>query len=233
MTAAIVTGGASGIGAACVEALQAEGLRVGVIDLAPAAAADASVTADVRDAAAVAAAFAELESVLGPCEHLVTCAGVYREASIETLRLDEWLDMLQIHVGGTTNALRAALPGMLVRKRGSIAASAQSNLLTSELGLIGDPSAPHYAAAKGAIHALVKSLGAEIAATGVRINVVAPGPTDTPLLRDDPNIDAYAETLPLGRVIRPDEIAAAVVFALLEDTTLTAQVISPNGGAVP
>ena len=75
--------------------------------------------------------------------------------------------------------------------------------------------------------------GAEIAATGVRINVVAPGPTDTPLLRDDPNIDAYAETLPLGRVIRPDEIAAAVVFALLEDTTLTAQVISPNGGAVP
>ena len=227
MTAAIVTGGASGIGAACIEALQAEGLRVGVIDLSPAAAADASVTADVRDAAAVAAAFAELESVLGPCEHLVTCAGVYREASIETLRLEEWLDMLQIHVGGTTNALRAALPGMLVRKRGSIVA------IGSELGLIGDPSAPHYAAAKGAIHALVKSLGAEIAATGVRINVVAPGPTDTPLLRDDPNIDAYAETLPLGRVIRPDEIAAAVVFALLEDTTLTAQVISPNGGAVP
>lgn len=227
MTAAIVTGGASGIGAACVEALQAEGLRVGVIDLAPAAAADASVTADVRDAAAVAAAFAELESVLGPCEHLVTCAGVYREASIETLRLEEWMDMLQIHVGGTTNALRAALPGMLARKRGSIVA------IGSELGLIGDPSAPHYAAAQGAIHALVKSLGAEIAATGVRINVVAPGPTDTPLLRDDPNIDAYAETLPLGRVIRPDEIAAAVVFALLEDTTLTAQVISPNGGAVP
>lgn len=227
MTTAIVTGGASGIGAACVEALQAEGLRVGVIDVAPAAAADASVTADVRDAAAVAAAFAELESVLGPCEHLVTCAGLYREASLETLRLEEWLDMLQIHVGGTTNALRAALPGMLARKRGSIVA------IGSELGLIGDPSAPHYAAAKGAIHALVKSLGAEIAATGVRINVVAPGPTDTPLLRDDPNIDAYAETLPLGRVIRPDEIAAAVVFALLEDTTLTAQVISPNGGAVP
>jgi NAD(P)-dependent dehydrogenase (short-subunit alcohol dehydrogenase family) len=227
MTAAIVTGGASGIGAACVEALQAEGLRVGVIDLSPAAAADASVTADVRDAAAVATAFAELESVLGPCEHLVTCAGVYREASFETLRLEEWLDMLQIHVGGTTNAFRAALPGMLARKRGSIVA------IGSELGLIGDPSAPHYAAAKGAIHALVKSLGAEIAATGVRINVVAPGPTDTPLLRDDPNIDAYAETLPLGRVIRPDEIAAAVVFALLEDTTLTAQVISPNGGAVP
>ena len=134
--------------------------------------------------------------------------------------------MLQIHVGGTTNALRAALPGMLERQRGSIVA------IGSELGLIGDPSAPHYAASKGAIHALVKSLGPEIAETGVRVNVVAPGPTDTPLLHDDPNIDSYAEAMPLGRVIRPDEIAAAVVFALLEDTTLTAQVVSPNGGAV-
>ena len=226
MSTAIVTGGASGIGAACVEALQAEGLKVGVIDLSPAPAADASATSDIRDAAAVAAAFAELEAKLGPCDHLVTCAGVYRESSIETLTLDDWLDMLQIHVGGTTNALRAALPGMLERKRGSIVA------IGSELGLIGDPSAPHYAASKGAIHALVKSLGPEIAETGVRVNVVAPGPTDTPLLRDDPNIDSYAEAMPLGRVIRPDEIAAAVVFALLEDTTLTAQVVSPNGGAV-
>ena len=226
MSTAIVTGGASGIGAACVEALQAEGLEVGVIDLSPAPAADASATADIRDAAAVSAAFAELEAALGPCDHLVTCAGVYREASIETLTLDEWLDMLQIHVGGTTNAFRAALPGMLERRRGSIVA------IGSELGLIGDPSAPHYAASKGAIHALVKSLGPEIAETGVRVNVIAPGPTDTPLLHDDPNIDSYAEAMPLGRVIRPEEIAAAVVFALLEDTTLTAQVVSPNGGAV-
>ncbi|MFO0006698.1 MAG: SDR family oxidoreductase [bacterium] len=82
------------------------------------------------------------------------------------------------------------------------------------------------------MHALVKSLGPEVAAAGVRINVVAPGPTDTPLLRDDPNIDTYATALPLGRLIRPDEIAAAVRFALLEDTTLTGQVVSPNGGAV-
>jgi NAD(P)-dependent dehydrogenase (short-subunit alcohol dehydrogenase family) len=226
VSAAIVTGGACGIGAACVTALQAEGLAVGVIDLAPAPAADASAIADVRDTTAVAAAFTELEAALGPCAHLVTCAGVYREASIATLALDEWLDMLQIHVGGTTNTFRAALPGMLERRHGSIVA------IGSELGLIGDPSAPHYAAAKGAIHALVKSLGLEIAATGVRVNVIAPGPTDTALLRDDPNIDSYAEALPLGRVIRPDEIAAAVVFALLEDTTLTAQVVSPNGGAV-
>jgi 2-hydroxycyclohexanecarboxyl-CoA dehydrogenase len=226
MTTAIVTGGASGIGAACVEALQTEGLQVGVVDLSPAPAADASAVADIRDAAAVAAAFAELEAKLGPCEHLVTCAGVYREGAVEGLTLDEWLDMLQIHVGGTTNAFRVALPGMLARGRGSIVA------IGSELGLIGDPSAPHYAASKGAIHALVKSLGPEIAESGVRVNVVAPGPTDTPLLQDDPNIASYAEAMPLGRVIQPAEIAAAVCFLLLEDTTLTAQVVSPNGGAV-
>ncbi len=224
--AAIVTGGASGIGAACVAMLQAEGLPVGVVDLAPAPAADASAAADVRDAAAVAAAIAELEAALGPCDRLVTSAGVYREASILDLDADAWLDMLRIHVGGTTHAIRAVLPGMLARRRGAIVC------IGSELGLIGDPSAPHYAAAKGAIHAFVKSLGPEIAETGVRVNVVAPGPTDTPLLRDDPNIDSYADALPLGRVIRPDEIAAAVRFALLEDTTLTGQVLSPNGGAV-
>ncbi len=226
MSVAIVTGGASGIGAACVAALQADGLQVGVIDLSPAPDADASATADIRDAEAVARAFAELEATLGPCEHLVNCAGSYREGSIETLTPAEWSDMLQIHVGGTTNAFRAALPGMVERGRGSIVA------IGSELGLIGDPSAPHYAAAKGAIHALVKSLGTELAATGVRINVVAPGPTDTPLLQDDPNIDSYADTMPLGRLITPSEIAAAVCFALLENTTLTGQVVSPNGGVV-
>jgi len=224
--AAIVTGGASGIGASCVAMLRAEGFRVGVIDLVPAHAADACAIADVRDGAAVAAAIAGLEGDLGPCERLVTSAGVYRAASILDLDVEAWLDMLRIHVGGTTHAVRAVLPGMLARRSGAIVC------IGSELGLIGDPCAPHYAAAKGAIHALVKSLGPEVAAAGVRINVVAPGPTDTPLLRDDPNIDTYATALPLGRLIRPDEIAAAVRFALLEDTTLTGQVVSPNGGAV-
>ena len=223
---AIVTGGSSGIGAACVAMLRADVLSVGVVDPAPAPDAHAAVIADVRDPAATAAAIATLEAALGPCARLVTSAGVYREASILDLDLAAWLDMLRIHVGGTTHAIRAVLPGMLERRHGAIVA------IGSELGLVGDPNAPHYAAAKGAIHAFVKSLAPEIAESGVRVNVVAPGPTDTPLLRDDPNIGNYAAALPLGRVIRPDEIAAAVRFALLEDTTLTGQVLSPNGGAV-
>jgi NAD(P)-dependent dehydrogenase (short-subunit alcohol dehydrogenase family) len=226
MAVAIVTGGASGIGAACVAMLRDEGVRVGAIDLGEAPGADASAQADVSDHGALGAAFAALEAELGPCDHLVTCAGRYWERPIDALTPDDWSGMLRLHVGGTAAAMRLALPGMLERRRGSIVA------IGSELGLIGDPNAPHYAAAKGAIHALVKSLAPEIAATGVRVNVVAPGPTDTPLLRDDPEFPHYGATLPLGRVIQPDEIAAAVRFALLEDTTLTGQVVSPNGGAV-
>lgn len=224
--AAVVTGGASGIGAACVRALQAQGVRVGVIDLAPAEAADASIAVDVRDAAAVAAAVAELEATLGPIDALATAAGYYRAASLVDLSIAEWQDMLAVHVGGTVAAFQAVLPAMLARGRGAICA------VGSELGLCGDPSAPHYAAAKGAIHALVRSLAPEVARAGVRVNCVAPGPTDTPLLRDDPNLDQYASVLPLGRLLQPAEIAAAICFALLEDTTLTGQVVSPNAGAV-
>ena len=226
MSTAIVTGAASGIGAACVAAIRARGVRVGAIDLAPAADADASAVADVLDHAALAAAVAQLEAELGPCDHLVTCAGRYWERPLADLSPDDWSGMLRLHVGGTAAAIRCVLPGMLERGRGTVVA------VGSELGLIGDPNAPHYAAAKGAIHALVKSLGVETAARGVRVNAIAPGPTDTPLLRDDPEFPNYGATLPLGRVIRPDEIAAAVCFALLEDTTLNAQVVSPNAGAV-
>jgi 2-hydroxycyclohexanecarboxyl-CoA dehydrogenase len=115
---------------------------------------------------------------------------------------------------------------MRARRRGAICA------IGSELGIIGDPSAPQYAAAKGAIHAMTKSLGIELAPEGIRVNCVAPGPTDTPLLGDDPNTPSYADALPLGRLIDAEEIAAAVAFVLLDETNLVAQVVSPNGGAV-
>lgn len=185
-----------------------------------------SIALDVRDGPAVADAVARVEDELGAIDYLVTAAGHYRAAAIADPDEAEWRRMLEVHVGGTANAWRAVVPRMRSRGRGAICA------IGSELGIIGDPSAPHYAAAKGAIHAMTKSLAVELAPDGIRVNCVAPGPTDTPLLSDDPNIAGYAEALPLGRVLTADEIAAVVAFLLLEDTNFVGQVVSPNAGAV-
>jgi 2-hydroxycyclohexanecarboxyl-CoA dehydrogenase len=228
MSAAVVTGGSSGIGAACAARLAAHGHQVAVVDLAPASAPTValSLTLDVRDGPAVADAVARVEAELGAIDYLVTAAGHYQAAAIAEPDEAQWRRMLDVHVGGTANAWRAVVPRMRSRGHGAICA------IGSELGIIGDPSAPHYAAAKGAIHAMTKSLAVELAPDGIRVNCVAPGPTDTPLLGDDPNMAGYADALPLGRLLAPDEIAAAVAFVLLEDTNFVGQVVSPNAGAV-
>jgi NAD(P)-dependent dehydrogenase (short-subunit alcohol dehydrogenase family) len=222
----VVTGGSSGIGAATVAALQRAGVAVAVFDLTLAPAADWAREVDVTDRTAVNDAVEAVLDHLGRIDYLVTGAGVLRSGSIEALDVADWQAMLAVHVLGTVNVWRSVLPHMLARGSGAICA------IGSELGLCGDPSAPHYAAAKGAVHALVKSVAVEVAPDGVRINCVAPGPTDTPLLRVEPNWADYPKLLPLGRLLTPDEIAAAVCFTLLAGTNLVGQVLSPNAGAV-
>jgi NAD(P)-dependent dehydrogenase (short-subunit alcohol dehydrogenase family) len=223
---ALITGGRSGICAACAVRLTTRGILVAVVDLEPAPEAALSLELDVRDGAAFAAAVERVETHLGQIDYLVTAAGYYRAGHIGTLSDDDWRSMLEVHLGGTTNAWRAVLPRMRSRSRGSVCA------VGSELGLIGDPAAPHYAAAKAGIHAMAKSLAVELAPDGIRVNCVAPGPTDTPLLADDPNTASYAEALQLGRLLSPDEVAAVIEHVLCEETNLVGQVVSPNGGAV-
>jgi NAD(P)-dependent dehydrogenase (short-subunit alcohol dehydrogenase family) len=226
MGTAVVTGAGSGIGAACVARLQAAGDRVAGIDLR-AATCDLGLVADVSDAAAVEVAIARVEAELGPIDRLVTAAGYYERVPL--LELDEAgvARMVAVHVTGTRNVLRAVIARMAPRGAGAICT------IGSELALCGDGDAVHYAFCKGAIHALTKTLALELAPAGIRLNCVAPGPTDTPLMTTEMRDPAYIASLVLQRLVTPQEIAAAVAFALaVEEHNLVGQVVSPNAGAV-
>jgi NAD(P)-dependent dehydrogenase (short-subunit alcohol dehydrogenase family) len=222
---ALVTGAASGIGAAIAADLAAS-YRVAGFDLRPSAT-DLPLTGDVTDPSAAVRAVSEAERALGPVDVLVTAAGYYEMVPFGEITGAQWQRMLSVHLGGLANFARAALPGMLRRRAGSIVA------VSSELAVGGGDGDAHYAAAKGAIIGLVRSLAAEAAPAGVRVNSVAPGPTDTPLLAPDSpwREPGYLATLPARRLATPAEIAAAVRFAA-GSGFLVGEVVSVNSGAV-
>jgi NAD(P)-dependent dehydrogenase (short-subunit alcohol dehydrogenase family) len=226
MACAVVSGAASGIGRACAHALRADGLAVVALDLHPAEGVDLTLVADVADAAAVEEAVARAERELGPVECAVTAAGYYERRPLGEIGIEAWRRMLAVQLGGTLNLARSAYARMRERGAGAICT------IGSELALCGDADAAHYAAAKGAIHAFTKSLGVEAAPHGVRVNCVAPGPTDTPLMTPELRDPAYVGSLVLGRLVAPEEIAATVRFVLRGRHNLVGQVISPNAGAV-
>jgi 2-hydroxycyclohexanecarboxyl-CoA dehydrogenase len=226
MPCAVVSGAASGIGHACAVALRADGLAIASLDLEEAEGADLALRADVADAAAVEAAVARAEAELGPVEVVVTAAGYYERAPVGEIGVARWRRMLAVQLGGTVNLARSAYARMRDRGAGAICT------IGSELALCGDADAAHYAAAKGAIHAFTKSLAVEAAAHGVRVNCVAPGPTDTPLMTPELRDPAYVDSLVLQRLVAPEEIAATVRFVTRGAHNLVGQVISPNAGAV-
>lgn len=224
---ALVTGAASGIGAAVARRLQTAGWRVAGYDLRPSGT-DLSLTGDVTDAAALAAAAAAVTEELGPIRALVTAAGYYEMVPFDQLSPAQWDRMLAVHLGGLAATLRAVLPGMLARRDGRVVA------ISSELAVGGGDGDAHYAAAKGAILGLVRSLAAEVASQGVLVNSVAPGPTDTPLLEPASPWRApdYLATLPVGRLASPAEIAETVRFVIEEGSFMIGEIVSVNSGAV-
>jgi 2-hydroxycyclohexanecarboxyl-CoA dehydrogenase len=224
----VVTGAASGIGAATAALFAKRGWRTAGLDLRPSAT-DLSLTCDVTDGSGVSAAIDAVIERFGRIDAAVTAAGFYEEGiDVCDITKAQWDSMLQVILGGTVNTCAAVLPHMIGNQRGTIVA------ISSELALGGSATDLHYVAAKGAVLGLIKSLAAEFAATPIRVNAVAPGPTDTPLLAADSiwREPGYLATLPLGRLVTPGEIAATVYYLATEGQMYCGEVLSPNAGAV-
>ncbi len=236
MNVAIVTGAGSGIGRAIATHLAADGYKVLVNDFRPesaeavaaeiggvACAGDVSVEADV------AKLLAQAEAVYGPVTHLVNNAGHVHQGRFTDLTVQDFDRMIAVHLRGTFLCTQSVLPGMLARGAGCIVN------IASQLGQIGGVELVHYSAAKAGIIGLTKALAREVSAQGVRVNAVAPGPINTPLvmgLSDDWKRAKTAE-LPLGRFGEPGEVAATVAFLCSPAASLfVGQTLGPNSGDV-
>jgi 2-hydroxycyclohexanecarboxyl-CoA dehydrogenase len=225
---AVITGAASGIGAECVRRFATSGWRTAGLDLKDSAT-DLPAIIDVSDRAAVQTAMDAVVTEFGRVDLLVSAAGYYEEGiDVVDITVDQWDRMLQVILGGTVNSSQAVLPHMMAADAGTIVA------ISSELALAGSATDLHYVAAKGAVLGFVKSLAMELAHTSIRVNAVAPGPTDTPLLAADSlwRQPDYLATLPLGRLVKPAEIGDAVYYLATEGSMYCGEVLSPNAGAV-
>ena len=213
---ALVTGGASGIGAATVELLRASGAQVAVFDLSPDGLAQDVLTirGDVTSSADADAAVATVESELGRLDVLVCSAGVGGD-SVRAVDMpdEEWRRVFAINCDGTFFFNRAAVRGMVERGYGRVVNVA------SIAGKEGNPMASAYSASKAAVIGMTKSIAKEVAETGVLVNCIAPAVIDTPILGQlsEEHIGYMLQKIPLGSVGKPEEVARLIAYLASED----------------
>lgn len=237
---AFVTGGAGGIGAAVCQALAAQGRRVAVADLdgegAALVAAEVGglgVALDVTDPASVEHALADVRARLGPVEILVSCAGWDEMRPFAESDEEFQAKVIEINLAGPIRVLRAVLPDMQARRFGRVV------LVSSDAARVGSSGEAIYAAAKGGLVSLAKSVAREVVRDGITANCVCPGPTDTPLFRglaagsgDGERItQALERAIPMRRLGRPEDVAPAIAFLASDEAGyITGQTLSVSGG---
>ncbi|MCQ9369006.1 SDR family oxidoreductase [Brevibacterium sp. 91QC2O2] len=238
-----ITGGVSGIGAAESSRFLAEGATVVAADVSQAnidgftGGLDAelagrfhTIILDVSDPAAVTAAIDGIAQEHGRLDVLVANAGIGLFGSVTETDDAGWNRIMSIDLGGVFHTARAALPH-LIASHGSIVSTASIS------GMGGDPAMAAYNAAKGAVINLTRSMAVDYGHSGVRVNAVAPGPVATPALQpvldSKPEVrEAYATSIPLGRVAQPSEIAAAAAFLASPDASFITGVTLPVDGGL-
>jgi len=241
---ALVTGGGAGMGEATAIRLARDGKRVAVLDIdagnaervagsiRDAGGEALALTADITNIEQVGQAVDAIRAALGPIGILVNNAGREDFCAFGAIDGDNWQRMLDINLTGNYQVTRAVMPDMVAQGWGRIIN------FTSIAAQNGAPLMVHYAAAKGGVIAMTRSLALELGGRGITVNAIAPGLIDTPMSRRAIEGDKFGVTVeqlvssyPIRRMGQPEEVAAAVAFFAAEDAGyITAQVLGVNGG---
>jgi NAD(P)-dependent dehydrogenase (short-subunit alcohol dehydrogenase family) len=242
----LVTGAGGGIGSATALEAASQGASIAVLDTREeeaqrtAAEVDAlggtgrAFTVDVRDESSVEAAVDDIEASMGPIYGVVPCAGITMPCSAEEMPLEDWEAVIGVNLTGTFLTARCAARKMLQRNEGAMV------LLGSIDSLGGQDGRAHYAATKHGVIGLARSLACDWGRRGIRVNVVCPGPVETPMMRKanaglkggGSVVDnLYLPRMPIGRLAQPEDEARAIVYLLSDYAAyITGAVMSVDGG---